>query len=270
MKLYVQETGPAGGPTLVFLHGGGGAGWMWAPQVEALSPHYHCFVPDLPEQGQSLAVAPFTMNGAADQIIDLIRGRAHGGRAHIVGLSLGAQLTVALLSRAPELVERAVISSALLRPMPLAGLYSASLMAALFRWTVTPLQGSQWYARLNMKYAGGVPERYFPQFWDDFRRMTADSFAHVVAEGMAFRQPPGLERAHVPALVVVGRKEYAAMHHSARDLLSALPEAKGVVVDVGRSVAENHNWNLTAPDLFTRMVRAWLEGRPLPEELKSL
>lgn len=100
--------------------------------------------------------------------------------------------------------------------------------------------------------------------------MTADSFAQVVAEGMAFRQPPGLERARAPALIVVGRKEYAAMHHSARDLIAALPQAHGVMVAAGRSLADNHNWNLTAPNLFTRMVRAWLEDRPLPEELKPL
>jgi cyclopropane fatty-acyl-phospholipid synthase-like methyltransferase len=34
-SLYVSETGPAEAPTLVFLHGGGGSGWMWTPQVAA-------------------------------------------------------------------------------------------------------------------------------------------------------------------------------------------------------------------------------------------
>lgn len=270
MELYAAESGPDNAPTILFVHGGGGAGWNWAPQVEALRPHYHCLVPDLPEQGRSLAVGPFTMADATARLTDLIRRRAHGGRAHVVGLSLGAQLTVNILSQAPELVHRAIISSALLRPMPFAGLYKANVLAASFRWTVTPLQNSRWYARLNMRSAGGIPEQYFPQFWDDFRQMTAGSFAHVVAEGMAFRQPPDLERAHVPVLVVVGRKEYAPMQASARDLLKVLPDARGVVVAVGRSLAENHNWNLNAPELFTRTVQAWLAAQPLPAELTPL
>ena len=37
MALYVEEHGPADLPAIVLLHGGGGAGWMWRPEVEALA-----------------------------------------------------------------------------------------------------------------------------------------------------------------------------------------------------------------------------------------
>ena len=59
MAFYVNEIGPASAPTLVFLHGGGGGGWMWQPQLEAFTD-YHCLVPDLPEHGRSAEVKPFT------------------------------------------------------------------------------------------------------------------------------------------------------------------------------------------------------------------
>ena len=39
-------------------------------------------------------------------------------RAHVVGLSEGAQVVVALLSRHPEVVDQRMISSAILRPLP--------------------------------------------------------------------------------------------------------------------------------------------------------
>ncbi len=64
MALYVNESGPASAPTVVFLHGGGGAGWMWQPQLEAFAD-YHCLVPDLPEHGRSAEVKPFTIAGSA-------------------------------------------------------------------------------------------------------------------------------------------------------------------------------------------------------------
>ena len=69
MELYFAESGPADAPTILFVHGGGGAGWNWAPQVEALTSHYHCLVPDLPEQGRSLAVGPFTMADTTARLI---------------------------------------------------------------------------------------------------------------------------------------------------------------------------------------------------------
>ena len=105
--LYVNETGNLSAPTIVFLHGGGGAGWMWQLQVEALKNDYHLLVPDLPEHGRSAALKPFTIADSVTHIAELIRTRAHGGKAHVVGLSEGAQITVALLGAASEVVDHA-------------------------------------------------------------------------------------------------------------------------------------------------------------------
>jgi pimeloyl-ACP methyl ester carboxylesterase len=63
--LYFESFGNKDLPTIVFLHGGGAAGWMWKKQVEALSNRYHCLVPDLPEQGQSVNSGAFSMEKAA-------------------------------------------------------------------------------------------------------------------------------------------------------------------------------------------------------------
>src|SRR5512134_3301056 len=108
MPLHVYEQGPASAPTIVFLHGGGGGGWMWQPQWEAL-PDYHVLVPDLPEHGQSAALKPFSIHASAQCAAELIRTRAHGGKAHVVGLSEGAQITLALLAIHPELIDHAIL-----------------------------------------------------------------------------------------------------------------------------------------------------------------
>ncbi len=267
VDLFVREAGLASAPTLVFLHGGGVSGWMWDPQVEALRGAYHCLAPDLPEQGRSAAVKPFSITDGAARVAELIRQRAHGGKATVIGLSLGAQVTTALLAHAPEVVERAIISSALLRPLPGASIYRPWLFRASYWSAIGPLKWWKGWIRLNMRYSAGVPDAYFPQFLADFRAQTADAFTHVMCENMGFRQPAGLERVTAPTLVVVGRREYAAMQQSARDLVAAIPGARGCLATVGRSLAENHNWSLYAPALFTQMVRAWIEGTPLPDVL---
>ena len=72
--------------------------------------------------------------------------------------------------------------------------------------------------------------------------------------------------------MVVGQKEYGAMRQSARDLCAALPNASGRVVNLGpkAAMAQEHNWNMNAPELFNRMVRAWLTAQELPAELLPL
>lgn len=271
MDLYYEESGPPAAPTIVFLHGGGGAGWMWQPQVERLKD-FHCIVPDLPEQGRSSEVKPFTIQSSAAQVAELIQARAHFGKATVVGLSEGAQITVALLAQAQELVERAIISSALVRPIPGAGLLSPGLIRLFYGMFVSPFKNSAWWIRVNMKYAAGVPEKFYPQFRGSFQELTKDAFTNVMIENQRFRIPPGLESVQTPTLIVLGKGEYAAMRRSARDLAAILPagEACEVVHPRRMSLAEQHTWNMTAPELFTQMVRAWIAGQALPVELQPV
>ncbi len=245
---------------------------MWQPQVEGLK-NFHSLVPDLPEQGRSSAVKPFTIQGSAAQIAAADPGPAPTmAKRYVVGLSEGAQVAVALLALAPELVERVVISSALVRPIPGAGLLSPGLIRLSYGLFVTPFKNNEWWIRVNMKYAAGVPEKFYPQFRRSFQELTRDAFSNVMIENQQFRIPPGLELVQTPALIVVGKKEYAAMRRSARDLAAILPagEAYEVVHPRPLSLAEEHNWNMTAPDLFNQMVRAWIAGQALPDELRPL
>jgi pimeloyl-ACP methyl ester carboxylesterase len=74
-------------------------------------------VPDLPEYGHSVDVKPMTLQNAAAQVAELICTRAHGRRVQVVGLSLGAQTTIELLSQSLELIDRAIASGSLMRPV---------------------------------------------------------------------------------------------------------------------------------------------------------
>ncbi len=273
-RLYYESSGPEDAPTIVFLHGGGVGGWMWRPVVNELQAGFHCLIPDLPEQGHNSGTAeePFTTLGAAGRVADLIRSQAHGGKAHVVGLSEGAQVVVALLSRAPQVVDHAVASSAILRPLPSSWMYSE----AIFRWShrlfMKPLRNSDWWIRLNMHGAAGLPDEFFPDFKRDFQATTEDGFTHIMVASLAFRLPPGLEKANLPVLVVVGSKEYKEMKLSGEDLLRVLPKARGVMVDLGpkSSLAKEHNWAVTAPAYFASTVKAWVLDQPLPEGLLPL
>jgi pimeloyl-ACP methyl ester carboxylesterase len=268
--LYTATYGNPSNPTIVFLHGGGGAGWMWHPQVESLKDAYHILLPDLPEHGRSADIKPFTIAGSVTQVAELIRTQAHGGKAHVVGLSEGAQITVALLAASPELIDHAVISSALVREMFGMSWFSAGFWAAMYR-SIEPLNKYKWWMLLNMR-SNGIPDRFLPEMAETYKSLTANAFGHIIAENQRFRLPEGLERVISPALVVGGRKEYKIMHQSVKDVAAAIPGARGYLVSHTKkmSLSEEHNWSMTTPELFTRTVQAWIEGQPLPEELMPL
>lgn len=268
--LSVRECGPENQPTICFLHGGGVSGWMWRPQIEALHEHYHCLVPDLPEHGLSAAIQPFTITDAAYRVATLIRERGHGGRAHVIGLSEGAQIAVQLLGSAPERLDHAMISSALLHPLPGMSFLGSRVLMMIFHLFAAPFLHTDWYVRLNMRYGNAIPDPYFQDVREDTRRMTAASFAHMLLENQRFRLPAGLDQVQVPTLIVAGQHEIALLRQSARELAALLPAGQGYLVALSRRGAEEHSWNLQRPELFNAVVHAWLINQPLPPALLPL
>ncbi len=240
---------------------------MWRPQIEALQNDYHILAPDLPEHGRSAEMKPFTIAGSVECVTELIRTRAHGGKAHVVGLSEGAQILVALLAQAPELVDHAFVSSALVRQMTGVNWFGPKFWAAMYR-SIEPLNKYDWWVRLNA-HSYGIPDQFLPDMRETYKTLTANAFADILVENQKFHLPSGLENVHSPVLVVGGKKEYKVMQGSIKDVTAAIPGAKGYLVHHTKKMplALEHNWNLSTPELFTRSVRAWIENQPLPEEL---
>jgi len=270
LSLTCESFGSKNAATIVFLHGGGSGSWMWQPVIKQLQD-YHCLSPDQPEHGRNRQIAPFSMELSAKKVAELILQQANGGKACVVGLSEGAQIAVQLLAISPERVEKAVISSALLLPLPGMGWVSSRpLLAWTYRFSIPPFKNSDWWIRLNMKYAAGIPDEFYSYFKKDFQDMTEPEWVNLMVANQRFRLPNGLKKAVAPTLVIAGRKEYSAMKQSVRDLVAVLPRAKGGLINLGKnsSLAKEHNWALTAPELFAKTVRAWIEEKPLPSEIE--
>lgn len=103
-----------GRPLIVFLHGTRLTGAQWASQVEALGEEFRCLAPDLPGHGDAADV-PFTVGVAAERIAAVI-DRA-GGRAVIVGLSLGGYVAMDVAARWPDRVSGLLLAGASAEPV---------------------------------------------------------------------------------------------------------------------------------------------------------
>jgi pimeloyl-ACP methyl ester carboxylesterase len=110
-----EVAGPADGPALVFIHGAVMTRAQWRPQVDRLArAGYRCISVDLPGHG-TLAGRPFTLDGAADLVCEVI-DRAAGGRAVLVGLSLGGYVAMTVAGRSPSRVRGLVLAGSTREP----------------------------------------------------------------------------------------------------------------------------------------------------------
>ncbi len=131
-QVGATATGPHDAPAIVFLHGTRLSRAIWTPQLEALGGEFRAIALDLPGHGER-ASERFSLDAAVDVVAAAVRDGATGGRAVVVGLSLGGYVAMTLAAMHPELVSGLVIAGASGEPVGLRLLAYRALAAVLAR-----------------------------------------------------------------------------------------------------------------------------------------
>jgi len=252
--LYTHEAGNPQHPSIVFLHGGGLSSKSWLPVIECLS-EFHCLAPDLPEQGCSKDI-PYSIDGSAREVSEIIRQRCAGQKAHVVALSLGGPVVFTLLRNTPELLDHALISGG---------------SGRISRFLVTIGKSTLWMYRLykadylvrETMRQHGIQEQYADLVREDLLQGISPAFMRHYMDALATWELP--DAIHNPLLIAVGEKEMKAAYTFARGYLKRFPAARGVVAPNAK-----HAWCLQFPDLFAELVRAWVTDQPLPKGFRDL
>ena len=235
--------------TIVFLHSSNTAGWMWGPQQPAFADH-HLLVPDLPGFGENNDLEWVSVADSADRIAKLIGARAHGGRAHVVGLSLGSSVAALLAARHPDVVDSLVLASPAFAPPSAGARLSSRLMIALWN------SRGFWRGMARSYGLNGEDAELFVDTGAGIRQETARRiFAEVL---------PGTDRAALvpiiaPTLAIAGGRDSAFVRDDSLTLIGeAIPDAVTAIAP-----GLHHHWNVEDPELFNDAVRAWVTGQTL-------
>ena len=246
------------GPPLVLLHGFAGDSREWRAEIDDLSADFTVVAWDAPGAGQS-ADPPewFLMADYADCLAGLIRGLGIA-RAHVVGLSFGGALALALYElalyeRHPEIPETLVLASA----------YAG--------WTGSlPKDIADERLRLSLQLADSGPDQFVRAMNPTLFPRSADP-EKVAAFGaiMAEFHPRGfsvmarslaeadlrevLPRVDVPTLLLYGEDDVRAPRSVAEGLHSGI---RGSWLEMLPGLG--HMINIEAPDLFDAAVRSFI------------
>lgn len=245
--LAVTESGTPGAPAVVLLHGIGAGAWMWWRAEPALAD-LHVLAVDLPGHGASAAVPWRSLEATADAVAAVVAGRVAGGRAHVVGLSLGGYVALELVLRHPGAVARVVVSGVTARPMPgrsLAGLQGRVLPALARR--------PGYAMRVARATLPDGPAEAWTRLVASLRAMSPQAYRAALRDVAPWRPPADLARCAAPVLVAAGARESAVIRESVVEIPRVMPGARGLLVP-----GAVHAWPVHAPHLFAHVVRDWL------------
>ena len=238
MSGWIDLAGPTDAPPIVFLHGAGANRGMWRWQLDALSDAYRVIVPDLPGHGDHP-----DRNWRFDESVTAVRevlDEHAGGRALVVGLSLGGYIGIGLAAQHPDRVAGLVLSGSTVEYLGWGGL-NTRLFGGLVR-VIAPLlrrMNEKSMARLDNRKAGealveiGMSMKAASQ---SLMRLPGRDF-HAMGEAY-----PG------PTLILNGERD--KVNRPAEDAAAARWGAEVVVLeDCG------HACGITQPEAFADQVR---------------
>jgi pimeloyl-ACP methyl ester carboxylesterase len=254
-KLHYLEAGR--GAPVVLLHGLGGDGSRWGPNIEPLAKDFHVFALDQIGFGESdKPLANYHTGMLAEFLVGFLKAAAIP-KASLVGNSMGAGVALYMAVHYPEMVDRIVLADG--------GGYRSSAGAAL-----APTPEALRRRQLQNSVTRDETREFFRILFHDKSLVTEKMVdeqltlrlraAFTITKMQEAGERGSLSEQEVrgvkaPTLVVWGKYDELANPAGAERLEKAIPGARKVIIDNC-----GHMPQLERADEFNRLVRNFLLG----------
>jgi aspartate dehydrogenase len=242
------------GSALLLLHGIGSSATSWQRIAPLLAGH-RVIAPDFPGYGDSPDAPGMTLDDLVDRVAALIDDE--GGRAHIVGVSFGALVALALARRSPERVRSLVLAD-----------------ATLGRGGFAPEERDRWLAG-RLAFAADLVTRAPERAREIAAPGAADDVVAEIAANMRRARPAGyravaqivastdarpwLAGIPTPTLVLCGAADAVVGVPLAEAIAADLPDARYAAIP-----GAGHAPHVEAPAVVAQAIGAFVAGIEAP------
>lgn len=259
MNLYLKETGIKNNEIIIFLHPEMLSSWIWEQQSINFSDYY-CIMPDLPSHGKSQTKTRFTIKNSSKEIIKLIEKKSQGRPVHLVGISLGTQIILDMLSQYDD-IETAILINPLLADYNNSNRFKNSLNQVLNSYL--PVKNSKFFIKAYIRYYG-IPKSNFEKLSSSINKITDNNLNDIMNQTLLFNLDNKIKN-KTPLLILAGDKEYHNIKQSAKIIKDKTQNSQAYIVPKMLKLA-----NITNTDIFNLILRNYLEEKPLPNTLIKL
>lgn len=250
---YLTEGLAAGRPSVVFLHGVGGAARQWGPVLERLGRTRHVVAWDMPGHGGSAPLPLVTMDALAAALGGFLRALGLT-RPVLVGHSLGGMIVQRLLAEAPHAASAVVLA----QTSAAFGSREPAWADSFIRDRLGPLDEGRSMAELApglvAEMTGDAPDPAGVTLAEACLAHTPDaSYRDTIKAMTGFDLRAALPGITVPTLLLAGEKDSAAPVAGMQRMADRIQGARMVVVP-----GAGHLAHLERPDAFCDALEPFL------------
>jgi pimeloyl-ACP methyl ester carboxylesterase len=256
-----SDTNVPAKPPIIFLHGLESSHIEFSRVTPFLSKDFDLILVDLPGHSSSKHILPLTLENAANAVSHLVSTKVVGGKAHIVGLSLGGYVGLELARRYPE----QVLSLFCTGCAPDSGVRRV-VMSQAWLLAGVGIVGSR-IANEKMFWApiGVDPVPGLREVFRDNQSMALLTAGYNTIHAFRLEDVGRIEGVRIAIVAGAKRDSVKDTREAGRVMSSRSPGCKAFVV---RDAV--HLWDVQLPELFAKGVRAWINDFEMPKEFELL
>lgn len=251
MKYY--EFGDKNLPHLMLIHGAGWSYWLYLREARLLQDQYHVILPVIDGHGEECETPYISTERAADQIMEYIVNNCAEKLFAISGVSLGGQIAIELLSRKPDLAQKAIIESGLCIPQAFLLKYSTFVNRFFGKWLYSK-SFNQWALKMLPKRLQ-LPEEIEALYLRDIVSMKPETINRVFESYYCYRLKESIKDSQAEMAYWYGSKELKCIRQSSALFKSYVKDCQ-VVELKGYSHSEISAYR---PEEWVAKARAFFE-----------
>lgn len=199
--MIFKEFGNKNKPTIVLIHSQYLSHWMWVKEIEFLSSHYHIIAPILDGHSENASMHFQSIEKCANQIIAYIDKFLGGYVSGIIGSSIGAQITIEILSKRPDIANKILIENVLFFEKENKEEIKINIKNLnVFYYLIK----KKWFAKLYSKKLN-LPKNLFSLYFKEIKKINLTSLLNLNSSYYNYKLPNLIPDAQSKIIILYGK-----------------------------------------------------------------
>lgn len=236
--------------TIILLHGGGLSWWSYQNIIPILFEEYHVITVIIDGHGEDHSNPFVSITDSAEKLIAHIDNTCNQEVFAIIGLSIGAQIAVEVMSTRKNITKFAIIESALVYPMKSMRIATTPLINMSYR-----LIRKKWFSRLQAK-ALSLPKEMWEQYYEDSLMISKQTITNMALSNQSYELRDSISDTAAKTLIIAGEKEAKIIRKSARLLAEKIKNSQLYIAESRK----HGELSLAYPDDYLDLITSFFSN----------